>query len=366
LYNIQLLPSPNTPSNSLQVGSGVAGIGAQQEVSGYSATQASGQSYVITLPMLYQNGVFQSLPIPASLGDSAQPTAISQNGLVAGNAWNSSTPFTQSPLLWKNGTASPLDLGGYAQGYASSINNLGQVGGYVAPSANPAATVAAWWDSSGALHELGAFGGDSATVRGINNSGQLLVESQSASSNQIILWTAGTTQAIPGATHGAVALNDSGHVVYTGVNSGLPTYSLWNGTNSTILPALSGDIAGLYFSINNNDQAVGTSTDFDESIHPSRAILWDDGTLYDLNSLLPANSSWILTRADAIAPDGSIIGEGYFQNEFGYFLATPVASSDFSVPEPHTLAFFIFATLPLLLIRRGRRSIKAITTSASF
>jgi probable HAF family extracellular repeat protein len=69
--------------------------------------------------------------------------------------------------------------------------------------------------------------------------------------------------------------------------------------------------------INNHGQVVGTSTDINWM---RRAFLWENGTMTDLNTLLPANSDWELTDARFINDNRQIVGEGFYQGQGAWFL----------------------------------------------
>jgi hypothetical protein len=55
----------------------------------------------------------------------------------------------------------------------------------------------------------------------------------------------------------------------------------------------------------------------------------------DLNSLLPANSGWILSNATGINDSGQIVGVGTYNGQTQAFLL------DTSAPEPGTIALMI-------------------------
>jgi len=52
--------------------------------------------------------------------------------------------------------------------------------------------------------------------------------------------------------------------------------------------------------------------------------LWDSaGGIFDLNSLIPADSGWELLLASAINDAGQIVGAGLFNGKTHAFLLTP-------------------------------------------
>ena len=55
----------------------------------------------------------------------------------------------------------------------------------------------------------------------------------------------------------------------------------------------------------------------------SRALLWEDKVLMDLNTLIPADSGWYLQAANSINDEGEITGFGLINGNVHAFLATP-------------------------------------------
>jgi probable HAF family extracellular repeat protein len=78
--------------------------------------------------------------------------------------------------------------------------------------------------------------------------------------------------------------------------------------------------------INASGQIVGNST----TANSQHAILYSGGIMYDLNTLIPADSGWGLVNATAINDAGQITGWGGYNGKQAAFLLTPVSA----VPEP--------------------------------
>ena len=85
--------------------------------------------------------------------------------------------------------------------------------------------------------------------------------------------------------------------------------------------------------INDKNQVVGVSAktwgDHRGMIDPrdwwfDKAFLWENGTLLDLNTLIPAHSGWELGTAFSINNAGQIIGYGIYKQRKHAFLLNPV------------------------------------------
>jgi probable HAF family extracellular repeat protein len=90
------------------------------------------------------------------------------------------------------------------------------------------------------------------------------------------------------------------------------------------LGTLAGDflsVAPCCHTINNRGQVVGFS--LPGPLGSGRAFLWQDGVMFDLNTLVPKGSPWYLQQALSINDDGQIVGFGTIGGNVHAFLATP-------------------------------------------
>jgi probable HAF family extracellular repeat protein len=93
----------------------------------------------------------------------------------------------------------------------------------------------------------------------------------------------------------------------------------WNAGVMNDLGTLPGHVESRALSINRSKIAVGYSGD------PStdrRAVLWDGGTIVDLNSLI-ADPDWHLSIANGINDLGQIVGSGLHKGLPRAFVLTP-------------------------------------------
>ena len=85
-----------------------------------------------------------------------------------------------------------------------------------------------------------------------------------------------------------------------------------------------GSLGGLSSTANDiNDRGVIVGEAQIETGH-TRAFIFRNGEMRDLNTLLPKNSGWTLERALAISEDGRIVGYGRLNGESRGFILEPV------------------------------------------
>jgi len=214
-------------------------------------------------------------------GTDAEALLINESGEVVGTSYTSSAPSAVCP---------PLTLGAFI------------------------------WDKKNGMRDLGGFGGTCTGVAGLNNHGQVVGQSfrtgdQSAAA---FLWENGSIHELRGSLGGdqtgAIALNEQGQVVGFGVLPGNSTIhaTLWkNLKRITDLGVVGADSCSYAAAINAKMQVVGESSpvcsDFDDV---GRAFLWEGGSIFDLNSLIPPASALYLEHTYAINDRGEIAGTG--------------------------------------------------------
>ncbi|MBV9743855.1 MAG: hypothetical protein JO099_08830 [Acidobacteriia bacterium] len=280
-------------------------------------------------PFIWQNGVMSALPrlkdASGNAGRNAVAKGINNLGQVVGMAENTTAdstcpPYNPSPtalqfqyfqfkpVMWTNGRVQELPtLGNEPDGIAFKINDRGQA--------------------------AGATG----TCTGLTNLGTYLYGLHAT------LWQNGSAIDLgnlggvaPGWGNWAYDINNAGHVVGTsGTSDGSFHAFFWSpktlikdlGTipaNGTV-PA---DAASIALGINEIGDVTGISFPADPNASPRAFLRLHGGTMVDLNSLVPANSSLYLFSACAINSRGEIVGiavDGQ-GNAHGY-LATPSSSA---------------------------------------
>ena len=268
---------------------------------------------------------------------------INSSGMIVGGSWVFEGGDIGTHAFLASATLNLItDLGtlGVTPGefsFAYDINDQGQVTGEAGISLENHAFI---WTSAGGMRDIGTLGGDRSVGRSINESGQVAGESNIGGDGSDAIRAFRFTEdagminlgTLPGGTRSsAYGINNSGQVVGesdTGPilnphfrskgSSFFGTHAfLWTeGVGMTDLGDLSGVPLGSVHrggtsqatAISNKGIVVGTSTLIDGTI---RAFRWTQaGGMIDLNTLLPPNSGWVLTNADAVNDNGQITGTG--------------------------------------------------------
>jgi probable HAF family extracellular repeat protein len=256
---------------------------------------------------------------------------INDSGQVVGYSARSGA---EHAFLWDavNGMQDLGTLPGGTESFATGINNSGQVVGRSGIAGRFPAH-AFLWDATHGMQDLGTLpGGNFSEARGINNSGQVVGYSDAAGTQgygHAFLWQNGVMTdlgTLPGDGESyAYGISDSGQVV--GESRGFPTHAfLWDAVHGMQnLGTLSRDAQA--YGINSNGQVVGTSEIFDPDFGINHAFVWQDGTVSDLNDLIPLGSVWTLVYAYAINNAGQIALYGSNGHTAHAVLLTPDSSA---------------------------------------
>ncbi len=291
---------------------------------------------------------------------------ISNNGIIAGitetaeldplhEEW-SCTAFLPSVtghicvgFVWQDGVMQALPTLGGKQGFATSVNSVGQVVGWAEtsvfdPTCNPPQKLqfrAILWDTKkGTKRELRPLPGDSTSAAtGINNQGQVVgisgdcdIAVGQLSARHSVLWENGVPTNIGDlggdAWHTPMDIDDAGDVVGFSNPRGVvgidfnPHAFLWTkATGIQDLKTLPGDDNSQALGVNSIHQVVGVS-----SGALNRAFLWENGVMQDLNGLVGAGFPDLLIVAQHINEDGVIVGRALLHGTSTQvpFIATPV------------------------------------------
>jgi probable HAF family extracellular repeat protein len=264
---------------------------------------------------LYSDGTLTDLGTvdgyAASTGNGLNDSGIVVGGIQGPGGITHAMAYIRGTMT-DRGTAP-----GFTNGYAVGINDSNQAIGNAYNSGPPDH---AFLYNAGTLTDLGAlFPGGGADAHGINASGEVVGQSGYA-----FLWKDGGMTNIDNRgvfTSSAAAINDSGQVISNYViDSHGSTFEpfLWtpdvpNGTTGTAvgLGFLPDDSSATAYAINSSGEVVGYS----RGVSPQRAFLYRNGTMTDLNTLLPPNSGWQLQAATAINDSEQIVGYGLLNGQ---------------------------------------------------
>lgn len=227
------------------------------------------------LPFVWRRNLRRMVPLPTLGGTNGTAVGINHRGEVVGSAESGALEeidcqimgphFQNKPVIWRNGRVHELPTyPGDPDGWANSVNDRGwAVGASGVCFLYPHALL---W-KGGQVIDLGNLGGTFTWPTDINNHGQIVGVSEGGDFSHAFLWQNG-------------AMTDLG--------------------------TLPGDVDSTAYAINNHGQVVGESTDAYSS-NPS-AVVWQNGVIADLNSLIPAGSPLFLLSASDINDRGQIIG----------------------------------------------------------
>jgi probable HAF family extracellular repeat protein len=293
---------------------------------------------IVGFQYLWDNGMLAEIGfLPGS--NSTQANSINNLGQVVGSSGLLGSSSTNRAFIWQDGIMSslgtpPASICTFCHyTTANDINDQGQViGDLIVPSAYPNQLGFVW--ANGSLTD--AIAADSTTSAiAINDAGNVLINGADLGRNWSAIWDNGNlTQLnrlpeLGGRFSSAKDINNADQVIgsltlLSGVRGGIYTM-LWTGDTVTELGNLFSFSAN---SINDSTLVVGASRSNNST---SYASLWEDGELFDLNTLIPADSGWELLSASKINNKNQIVGTGKINGESRGFLLTPEAKS---VPEP--------------------------------
>ena len=239
-------------------------------------------------------------------GDRSVASDLNDAGQIVG--WSTNASGATHAVLWADGTITDLGmLPGDISSSAEDINDAGAIVGTSRPTEPGLGHAFLWQD--GVMTDLGTLGGSLSFAHGINNVGQVVGESLTASGERhAFLWSNGTMTDL-GYPSGyepsswAYAINDAGQVVGAITNDGMKGRhgALWEAGVWT-------DIVGIGVTkwatdINAEGRVVGAS---EACCGEAHAWMWDNGTLTDLGTLFP-RTGW--AKAFGINDAGQIVGD---------------------------------------------------------
>jgi probable HAF family extracellular repeat protein len=311
-------------------------------LSEYGGTDPLFPGFPETHAVLWQKGRITDLGTLPEGGYESFGNAVNSAGQVVGLATNTVLdaysmagpgyfPTESRAFLWQNGVMQDLGTLGGPDALAAFVNEKGQVVGmsYTSSAPNtscpfllPLATGSFIWDEKNGMRDLGTLGGTCVIATGVNDQGVVVGDNiNDQPLERGFLWRDGIIQGLGGSIGGeqttAEGINQSGQVIGVATLAGEILYhaTLWRRVSEiTDLGVLEGDMCSFPSSINSKAQVVGAShagtpleCTFDNT---TRAFLWEDGSIFDLNALIPSGASLHLQWAQDINDRGEIAGSG--------------------------------------------------------
>jgi probable HAF family extracellular repeat protein len=308
------------PPNSGLPSSRAHDINASGQIVGYSDVRGNPSVHAFR----WQSGTMTDLgvyyPSPYTLSTAA---AVNDKGDVVGHG-NVNQNDPSHALFFRDGEVRDLGtgLGAGSGSHANDINNAGLVvGARVAGQGAPERAVI-WRD--GAIRELGTFGGTAgrfgteSIAYGVNEAGHVVGAALPPGGPlHAFVWNGRRLHDIGtlgGDNEATVArdINDAGQITgYSPNADGRVDAFLWERGAMRDLGVPAGAASSFGYGINNRGQIVGTAG-FGGFLDPdahARAVIWQDGVMTDLRTLVDDMPSDInLLTGHAINDDGVIVG----------------------------------------------------------
>src|SRR6266850_1100160 len=267
---------------------------------------------ILSVNKIYAAGCGQSSPVVTNLAAtdsfSYQVNGLNAAGQLAG-FFNANGSFVSHAFLYSDGQVQDLGTLGGKFSSASAINDSGQVVG--ASFLAGGAAFDAFLYANGSMLSLGDLGGFYSSAFAINNNGVVVGEAATTNGETHgfvltgpLLQDVGT---FGGTFSSAFKVNDAGQVIGAATTANdIETHAFLYTGGALLDLGTFGGVHTYPSDINNRGQVVGSSEGTDGN---SRAFLWQNGVLTDLNSLVPA-SGWVLETAGFINDAGRIVGKG--------------------------------------------------------
>jgi len=312
--------------------------------------------------LLWRDGGRTDLGTLGGVNSQEQWPVKDNRGLIVGTAETSATdPFNEDfcafagqgvpttgliclGFLWRNGVMTPLSTLGGNNSYATGVNNRGEAVGWAENSTQDPTCVppqvldfeaVIWGPKAGQIQQLPPLAGDTITAAaGINDREQVIGVSGVCSdpTSHGVLWQHGTVVDL-GNLGGVLntipwAINSAGYIVGQSDLAGDATMHAFTSTEDEGMQdigTLPGDFTSLAFGTNEKEQVVGGSC-VDAALSNCRAFLWQNGTMTDVNSLVPAGSTPLyLFFGNDINSQGEIAAYAFDQSngEFHAAVAIP-------------------------------------------
>jgi probable HAF family extracellular repeat protein len=224
-------------------------------------------------------------------------------------------------FLWQSGAMQDLGTLGGPDANAFIVNERTQVTGWSSTNSTPARcyfrlTTDPFLWQDGKMIDLGTLGGTCGFPNWLNNRGEVVGQSNLAGDSTFhpFLWRRGKMSDLGtlGGNFGtAYSISEAEEIVGWSTTSGdsVGRAFLWKRGRMSELGVVPGERCSVAYAINAKEQIVGGSDDNCGGFNP-RALLWDHGSVIDLNAFVSPNSGVQLTVALSIDERGTIASLG--------------------------------------------------------
>jgi uncharacterized protein (TIGR03437 family) len=322
-------------------------------VAGFCATSADWIKGGSEQGFVYANGTLSGIVNPA--GATGLPFGINASAMTVGIEIISNSG---GGFVWQDGHyLMPSGLNLATNNIPLAINDAGQiVSTTISGNSSNASYAVSLWNNGASATAISGPG--YALPTAINNHGDLAGWISTSGKNAVVhpfAWIGGQLQSLtlpPGYTQGiATNISDEGVVIGASYAGSAPNVlvaaTIYKDGQGSLLGTLPNLPVSAAYAINHAGDIVGSSglqistgipNTFFAAVPlypitliapPSsdlRAFLYHAGTMYDLNSLIPADSGWTLSFAIGINDAGQIAGTGFHNGQERAFLLTPAAA----------------------------------------
>ncbi len=268
------------------------------------------------------------------ISQTAQPDPLGERWSCA--AFFPAVGYQCLGFAWQDGVMRPLPTLGGTNGFATGANNRDEIAGWAENTVHDPTCVApqvlqfhavVWGPATGQIRELLPLPGDTVSAAtALNDRGQVVGISGICdravgrfSAIHAVLWQNG--QPVYLGSLGGVAWNTPMAIDEHGDVVGFGNHSAADGGHFAVhaflwtkeggmddLGTLPGDTTSQALGINDRGEIVGTSCDADFNC---RAVIWRNGEITDLNTLVAPGYVGTLTTANDINESGRITGQAF-------------------------------------------------------